>query len=151
VDQAQQSQAEKEYAKAVKELCSGNTLSALSFLEMAMRHSDNPQWHSMLGFCIAKERGHARKGLELCKKSIELDPENPDHYYFLAKIHLVAKNKAEAFQVLRQGMSATNSHPIIQNLLIELGPRKNPVIPWLDRNHPINKYLGIFFSKFGLR
>jgi predicted Zn-dependent protease len=151
VDQAQRLQAEKEYAKAVKELCNGKTLSALASLEIAIRNFDNPEWHSMLGFCIAKERGHVTKGLELCKKSIERAPENPDHYYFLGKLYLVAKNKTEAFNILRQGMLATNNHPIIQNLLVELGPRKQPVIPWLDRNHQLNKYLGIFFTKIGLR
>lgn len=151
MEQVQRLQAEKEYAKAVKELCNGQTLAALSSLEIALRNFDNPEWHSMLGFCIAKERGHLSKGLELCKKSIEREPDNPDHYYFLGKIYLVAKDKAKAFDILRQGIIATDSHPIIQNLLIELGPRKRPVIPWLDRNHPFNKYLGIFFSKIGLR
>lgn len=150
MDSQSRTQAEKDCSRAKSELNNGNVLAALSLLESALRHHDNPSWHSMLGYCMAKERGHVTKGVELCRLCLEREPDNPDHYYFLGKIYLVAKNRAEAFTVLRLGMSIGGSADI-QQLLNELGPRKRPFIPWLDRNHPINKYIGIFLSRIGLR
>lgn len=35
--------------------------------------------------------------------------------------------------------------------LDKLGLRKPPVIPFLSRGNPINKYLGIILSRMGLR
>ena len=150
MDPQTRTQAERDYSKARTALAKGNVLAALSLLESAIRHHDNPSWHSMLGYCMAKERGHVTKGVELCRSCLEREPENPDHYYFLGKIYILAKNRAEAFTVLRLGMSIGGSIEI-QQLLNELGPRKRPFIPWLVRDHPINKYMGIFLSRIGLR
>ena len=39
----------------------------------------------------------------------------------------------------------------IINELVLIGRRKNPPIPFLSRSHPLNKFLGKFLTKLGLR
>lgn len=142
--------ADKEYQRAVYELGSGNVLGALSRLEAALKSHDNAAWYSMLGFCIAKERGYLTKGEELCRDCIERQPEVPEHYYFLGRILLLSGRKQEALQVLRQGLAIGGSTTIKQ-LLQDLGVRKPPLFSRLHRDNPLNKYLGMVLVRLGLR
>jgi predicted Zn-dependent protease len=141
---------EKLFKRALEALRAGQTPSALALLERALNESDNPSWHSYLGYCIAKERGQVKKGTELCLASLAQEPEIPEHYLNLAKVHVIAKQKADALRVLRQGMAAGGSEEIAL-LLSQLGVRKPPVLRFLARDHILNKWLGILLSRIGLR
>lgn len=142
--------AEREYQRARRALDSGNVMAALLLLESALRHQDNPQWHAMLGYCIAKERGQVARGLELCRSALEQYPDNAEYYYFYGRLLLMADQKAEAVQALRQGFACSENVSILK-LLQELGTRKAPPISWLHRNNPLNKYLGLLLARIGLR
>lgn len=150
VDQATARKAYQEHKRALQELEAGNVLSALARVEMALKLFDNPEWYPLLGFCIAKERGHVSKGLELCRSALTWQPEQPEHYYYLGRVLLVANRKDEAIQALRQGLGLGDCQSI-KTLLHELGIRKPPVIPWLHRDNLLNKWLGIFLRRIGLR
>ena len=52
--------------------------------------------------------------------------------------------------VFRGGLKYWNNLQIIDELN-KLATRKPPVISFLSRNNPINKFLGIIFTKLGLR
>lgn len=140
----------KNFEQAHKELSEGNVLKALACLEQALKLSDNRSWYSFLGFCIAKERGHLTKGYELCQMSIQHEPDNPLHYYFLARIHLVAKSKQEAIKTLRKGLATGDLHEI-RKLLDELGTRKPAVFSRLKRDNIANKTIGYILSRLKLR
>jgi len=142
--------AQQEYQRGLQELEAGNVLFALARVEAALKLWDNPDWHPSLGYCIAKESGHVTKGLELCQAAIERQPDRPEHYYYLARVLLVAKRKPEAIQALRQGLHH-GENTLIKRLLDELGSRRTPVIPWLLRDNSCNKYLGMLFCRIGLR
>ena len=142
--------AQKEFKQARLELDRGNVLAALACLERALAIWDDPLWHSRLGFCIAKERGHLTRAFELCHSSIAHDPKNPIHYLYLGKVHQIAANQYEALQALRQGMTH-GGLPEIEKLLTALGRRKTPVIPALSRGNLLNKYLGKILVRLGLR
>lgn len=142
--------AQKEFDQAQRELDRGNILAALACLERALVIWDDPHWHSRLGFCIAKERGHLTRAFELCRSAIAHDPQNPVHYLYLGKVYLLAGNQYEALQALRQGMTL-GSLPEIEKTLAAIGTRKPPVIPAFSRDNPLNKYLGIIMARLGLR
>ncbi len=143
-------EAEKEFSRAKEELAVENTLAALGALEKALRLNDDPLWHSSLGYCIAKERGQYKKGLELCHTSCKLEPGNSLHYLNLGRVHLLSGNKEEALRVFREGIAKEGSAEIMQKL-IELGMRKPTVFNALKRSHPVNRYLGLLFSRLNLR
>jgi tetratricopeptide (TPR) repeat protein len=142
--------ADKEFERALRELNDGNVLAALARLESALKFRDNPGWYSYLGFCVAKERGHVTQGFKLCQEAIDHDPENPDHYLYMGKVHLIAGNRDEALLFFRQGMAQGGNQEITQ-LLNTLGTRKPPIIPFLSRDNPLNKQLGILLSRLNLR
>lgn len=141
---------EKIFGRAVEALAAGETMSALALLERALKLSDNPTWHSYLGYCIAKERGQVKKGIDLCLACIKLEPENPVHYLNLAKVHVISGHKAEALSALREGMTIGGSTEIC-SLLNQLGTRKPPVFSFVSRDHIVNKVLGMVLNRLHLR
>ena len=143
-------EAGREFSQGLKALQEGNSVAALPFFEKAAGVEPSPLCLSYLGFCIAKERGQVQKGIQFCREALEKEPENPLHYLNLGKIFMTAGNKQEALRMLREGL-ARGLNQEITDLLNAIGTRKQPVIPALDRNNPINKYLGKLLSKLGLR
>ncbi len=139
-----------EFEQALEALAAGRTLAALAHVEKALNLKDNPSWYSYLGYCIAKQRGQIKKGIELCLSSLELEPDEPVHYLNLGKINLLYGNKPEALKVFREGMLKGGNEEI-KRLLNEIGVRKPPPISFLPRDNPLNRFLGILFSKIGLR
>lgn len=151
MDSSSHASAEKDSTRALKELAEGHVLAALAYLEKSLQAEDNPSLHSCLGFCIAKERGHITKGLELCHAAIEHEPENSIHYFYLAKVYLHAGSKEDALKTLRQAMAQGGSPAEILQMLEELGTRNPPPLRFLSRDNPLNKYLGIILARLGLR
>jgi tetratricopeptide (TPR) repeat protein len=142
--------AEDEFARAQAALIAEDTQAALAFIEKALRLQDTPKWYSYLGYCIAKQRGQHRKGLELCQSSLELEPDNPIHFLNLGRVHLLKGDKIEALRIWREGMAKGGCPELLQQLE-RLGTRRRSVIPALHRNNPLNRYLGILLSRLGLR
>lgn len=143
-------EAEREFVKALAALSNEDCVAAMAHLEKALKLHDNPGWYSFLGYCIAKERGQVKKGIELCQAALMREGDNPDHYYNLGRIHLLAGNKEEALGVFRQGVSEGGS-PELARVLEDIGSRKPPVFSFLHRDNPLNTYLGLFLSRLCLR
>ena len=142
--------AEKEFALALTALASDDTLTALYYVERALKLHDHPGWYSSLGLCIAKERGQQRRGLELCQESLTAEPDNPDHFLNLGRIYLLMGDKTAALQVLREGMARGGSAQLAL-VLNSLGERKPPVISLLPRHHSLNRWLGLLLHWLRLR
>ena len=149
-DQETRAGAEKEFALGIAALVIEDTLTALIHLERALKLDDHPGWYSCLGYCIARERGQNRKGLEFCLRSLAAEPDHPAHYYYLGRVHLLSGDKMEALRVLREGM-ANGGSPEIVRLLDTLGSRSPLAFPSLSRTNPLNRYLGLLLKRLGLR
>lgn len=141
---------DKLFARGLSALNNGNCLSALAYFEKALQLENNPTFCSYFAFCLAKERGQYNNAVSLCKQAIETEPNNSIHYLNLGRIYTLLGNKPEAMLVFRQGLGHGNN-PQITAELDRLGARKPPVLPFLKRNNPLNKYLGIFLKRVGLR
>jgi tetratricopeptide (TPR) repeat protein len=142
--------AEKEFSQAQVALAAEDTQAALAFIEKALRLRDTPEWYSYLGYCIARQRGQHRKGLELCQASLAVEPDNPMHFLNLGRVHLNKGDKIKALQIWREGMAKGGCPELLQQLE-RLGTRSRPIIPVLHRNNPLNRYLGILLNRLGLR
>lgn len=141
---------EQEFSRGTAALSDGNTLAALVHFEKAVQAASQPRYLSYLGYCAALQRGQVQKGIGLCRQSMAEEPGIADHYLNLGRILLVAGNKVEALEVLREGMTVA-PHPEISALLESIGNRKPPVIGFLGRDNLINKYLGLLLARLGLR
>lgn len=140
------------YLKGVKAIEEGRTLEALALVEKALKiEPESPRYQSLFGLCIAKERGQITEAIEICEGALKAEPEIIEHYLYLGKVYKSAGLSRNAIDVIRNGMKIDNKH---QGLIAEIqsfGLRKRPVISYLSRNNVLNKYLGIIFSRLGLR
>ena len=142
--------AQIKYDQAQEELGRNNVLAALICMEIATHCWNNPLWYSCLGYCIANQRGHIIRALELCRSAIEHDPDNQIHYLYLGKVHLIAGEKGEALKAFKQCMNLGGSLEL-ERILESFGVRKSPVISFLSRDNLLNKFLGILLYRFNLR
>ena len=136
--------------KGERALKNGDTLVALLQLETAHAIEPLPGIKSKLAFCLAKERRQYQQAMHLCREALQAEPGNPDHYYQLSRIYLVAGQKRQALKSLRKGLKFKRHQPIIDEL-IRLGARKAPVFSTLPREHLLNRSVGILFTKLGSR
>jgi tetratricopeptide (TPR) repeat protein len=97
---------------------------------------------SYFGLCLMLVQKKTKPAIDLCKRAIELEFYNVDHYANLAWVYTAAGNRKKAIETVAQGLK---SHPDDETLLEvrkELGIRATPSVPFLDRSNPINITLG---------
>ncbi len=138
------------FEKGVRAAESGNWLTALACFEKIVQPDGKPASLSYFAVCIARERGQFNKAEAYCREAIDKEPENTVHYLNLGRVFLFQGRKIEAIHVFREGLGHGLESRIIDELN-RLGTRKKPVIPFLRRDHLINKYLGILMNRLGLR
>ena len=136
--------------KGERALQNGETLVALLQFEMAHAMRPLPGVKAKLAFCLAKERRQYQQAMALCREALQAEPDNPDHYYQLSRIYMVAGQKRQAIKSLRKGLKFKRHQPIIDELN-RLGSRKAPVFPSLPREHILNRSAGILFTRLGSR
>ncbi|NIQ12038.1 MAG: tetratricopeptide repeat protein [Gammaproteobacteria bacterium] len=136
--------------KGERALLNNNTLVALVQFEMAMAMQPSPSVKSKLAYCLAKERRQYQQAMQLCREALQAEPSNPDHYYQLSRIYLVAGQKRKAIKSLRKGLKFRRHQPIIDELN-RLGLRKPPVFSSLPREHILNRTAGLLLAKLGSR
>lgn len=128
----------------------GNTPAALSCFEKALDIEQTSELLSYYAYSVAKERGQINKAILLCREAIEQDTENTIHFLLLGKIYLLAGKRGDAIRIFREGLKLSLDERIIVEL-DKLGTRKPSVIPFISRNNPLNKYLGILLYKLKIR
>lgn len=136
--------------KGDQALAAGDTLVALLQYETAHAIDPLPAIKTKLAYCLAVERRQLQQAMHLCREALEVDPGNPEHYYQLARIYMVAGHKRQAIKTLRKGLKFKRHQGIIDELT-NLGARKPLVFSSLPREHILNRTAGLLLSKLGTR
>ena len=131
-------------------LSSGKTAEALPIFQELSGRIRHPLVYSGMAYCLAKERGLYAEAVSLCKDAVRQDPREPLHFFYLGKVHLLAGQKKDAIRIFRMGLRHGRCPDIVAELN-RLGMRRPPVLTFLPRTNPINKFLGIAMAKLRLR
>lgn len=99
-------------------------------------------FYSYLGFGIAYRERRIREGLDLCRHACRISFYEPENFVNLARTCLIAGARAEAFRAIRRGYSLDSSDPTLRKLHRKLGVRRPPVVRFLGRENPVNRWLG---------
>ena len=75
---------------------------------------------------------------------------NPAHHLIMGRILHMSNKRREAIDVLKKGLKIERNTLIMQELE-NMGIRKKPVFPSLDRDHPLNILSGKLLTKLRLR
>jgi tetratricopeptide (TPR) repeat protein len=141
---------EKLVSRGIEALAKENHQLALDCLERAMQLERTPLTISCLAYCLAKVRGSYTEAISMAREALDLEPDNPLHYYNLGRILSSSGEKEQAMQILRNGLEY-GMHIEILREMQSIAIRKPPVFKMLPREHFLNKYAGLIFSRLGLR
>jgi hypothetical protein len=97
---------------------------------------------SWFGLCLALVRKQIKPGVDLCRRAIDLEFYNGDHYANLARVYVAANNRKKALETVEAGLKAAPGHDYLLSVRKTLGIRARPALPFLDRTNPINVSLG---------
>lgn len=108
----------------------------------AIQNSKSAQGLSYFGLCVALVRKEYKHGIELCRRAIDLEFYNADHYANLGRIYLVMGNRKKALETVESGLRLNMNHERLRAVRRMIGIRSKPALPFLDRANPINVSLG---------
>jgi tetratricopeptide (TPR) repeat protein len=97
---------------------------------------------SSFGLCLALVQKKYRAAADLCKRAIDLEFYNGDHYANFARIYLHMGNRKKALELIENGLKISPESDALKKVRQDLGVRARPAVPFLDRSHPINVSLG---------
>lgn len=99
-------------------------------------------YYSYLGYGIALREKRVREGLQLCRHSVKVEFYQADNYHNLARTYVLARQRSAAVRTVLDGLKIDPHHPGLLVIRKELGIRSRPVLPFLDRGHALNQFLG---------
>jgi len=97
---------------------------------------------SFFGLALALVRKEMKPAIDLCRRAIELEFYNGDHYANLARVYAIAGNRRKAIETAEQGMKLVRDHDYLIHVRKSFGVRAAPYVPFLTRQNPINVSLG---------
>jgi tetratricopeptide (TPR) repeat protein len=97
---------------------------------------------SYFGLCLALIRKQMKPAIDLCRRAIDLEFYNGDHYANLARVYVAAGNRKKAVETAEQGLKLIPEHDYLLRVRKSLGVRAVPTVPFLERTNPINVSLG---------
>lgn len=148
---------EKKPAEFIREarnlLWDGDEKQAYGVMLRAIVHyPDNILIQSYFGCLQAIVDRKYRSGIDTCRKALH-QYKAPDAYSAgivypilhlnLGRANLAAGKKEDAIKIFSKGLKYDGNHSELKKELRLLGIRKKPVVPFLSRSNPINKYIGI--------
>jgi tetratricopeptide (TPR) repeat protein len=135
--------ADEHFRRGESALAGGDAAGALEHFEVSSRlEPGNARYRSYLGLCLGLAERRFDKALELCRSAAKEEFFNPILYLNLARLHVAFGFKAEGIRYLRRGlMIDPHNAPILEEMQ-RLGLRRRPLIAFLRRSHPLNRWLG---------
>ncbi len=92
-------------------------------------------------------RGGEVAGINLCRRALAAERRDAEVFEFAARAYLHLGQRAHAWECIEKGLRRDPLHIGLKRLLVEMGVRRPPVVPFLSRNHPINVVLGKWRSR----
>ncbi|MBO1317243.1 hypothetical protein [Acanthopleuribacter pedis] len=97
---------------------------------------------SYLGYAMALRENKLWEGLNMAQLGVENAFYDADNFFNLARIYLLRDNRRGAHQAIVEGLKVSPDHRGLLALQGKIGVRARPVIPFLNRDHLFNIYLG---------
>jgi tetratricopeptide (TPR) repeat protein len=97
---------------------------------------------SFFGLCLALVRKDFKMAIDLCRRAIDLEFYNGDHYANLSRVYTAAGNRKKAIETVDNGLKLVPEHEYLLQVRKAFGIRARPAVPFLDRTNPINVSLG---------
>jgi tetratricopeptide (TPR) repeat protein len=157
-EQTERRKLKPEFFREVQQLLKrGKGKSAMRALRNALeRFPSDPFLLSYYGCLLAVVEKQPTAGIKICRDAIALLENSmpfgteffyPVFYLNLGRACLKAGDRKQAVEAFTEGLKADPENDELIWEMKKLGSRKRPPVPFLKRSNPINKYIGLLFSK----
>ena len=132
--------------RAIEQCRKGNWEQGLPYLGLLADSADRSSlpglFYSYLGYGIALREQRLEEGLKLCRHAIKIEFYHPENYLNLARTCLLGKDRRGAVKAVREGLKIDPNSEELLALQKDLGTRRLPVLSFLSRDNPFNRFLG---------
>jgi Flp pilus assembly protein TadD len=144
------SEAVTEFKLGVRLLRDGRPANALEhFRRAAELEPQNPYYMSFVGLSLARAEMKWSPALKLCEAALSMKRNEAQLYLNLAEVYVSAGRRDDALATLEKGLRCLARDVRLKRARKRLGNRRSPVLPFLDRQHFLNKRLGIWRHRIG--
>jgi tetratricopeptide (TPR) repeat protein len=160
-DMLEKSQKKKaEYLQEARSLLKqGKSKETLDLLKKGlMIYPDDLLLLSYYGFLYSQVEKKNKEGIRICRESIaKLNSRVsanrelllPVFYLNLGRAYIGADKKKEAFWAFNSGLRSDPTNADIEREIAKYGKRRPPVLTFLERDNPLNKYIGMLKGEPG--
>ena len=136
------------FTQAIEHMNRNRYDKAIALLKQALHIApDNPYYLSYLGLCAAYNGENHEAAITLCRRALSLCPGDTAIHVNLGKVYRLKGDIKSAHSTFLDAWRRNKEHPAPAAELSRLGIRRPPVLPFLDRSHTLNKYLGKLRAK----
>lgn len=117
-------------------------------LERAYRAKpSNARYASYYGLSLALSSNRLKDAEALCMHAVKLDAYHSELFHNLGRVRVMLRDRKGALAAFKQGLSLDRNDAKIHKALTKMGTRRPPVLGFLSRQHPLNKYLGLLLAR----
>jgi tetratricopeptide (TPR) repeat protein len=133
----------EEFKEGVKLLKNDYPQKALVKLQSAFESDKhNPYYISFLGVSIARAQQNWTQASELCDRAVQLNPKEIQFHLNVAEVHALAGLREMALHKLDYALGLFDNDPRLVRARSKIEKRRNPILPFLERGHFLNRQLG---------
>ena len=103
---------------------------------------NNPYYMSYLGVVLARSEEKWGEAERLCDAAVRMKRNQAQLYLNLAEVYAGADRKQDAADILARGLHYAPHDGRLKMALERLALRRSAVLPFLPRQHVINRHLG---------
>ena len=117
---------------------------ALAHMQKAMElDRNNPYYMSYLGVVLARSEQKWGEAERLCDAAVRMKRNQAQLYLNLAEVYAQAGRKDDAVDALQAGLKYARRDVRLTIAMNRLTRRREPVLSFLNRQHPVNRQLGL--------
>jgi Flp pilus assembly protein TadD len=137
--------------EAFREFKQGLTLLRDNYAVRALPHmrratdldKNNPYYMSYLGVVLARSEQQWGEAERLCDAAVRMKRNQAQLYLNLAEVYTAAGRRDDAVEALEAGLKFARRDVRLAIAMNRLMRRRQPVISFLKRKHPVNRKLGV--------
>lgn len=142
--------AELAFKQGVDAFLRGDASSAHAAFQRAHRREPrDPRYMSWYGLTLVLVEKNSNLGVLLCDQALRAAGADPDLLLNQARVHLALNQRERTVKAIQRGLELWPDHPGLLLARDSLGWRRRPVLPFLDRNSPLNRLLGRLRHRVG--
>jgi Flp pilus assembly protein TadD len=104
--------------------------------------STNPYYLSFLGLAIARSEKRWAEAIKLCETALQFKRKELQLHLNLAEVYVASGQRSDAIIILDQARESFGPNPRLVKARSRVEKRRSPMLPFLDRQNPLNKSLG---------